>query len=113
MKVMLEKFHLDFEVKTTEYAGHARDIANKEDLSRFTGLVTVSGDGLIHEIINGFMLRENKEDYIPTIGFLPGGTSDGFVKSILHESNEGYSLENAVYCVGRGFTKKIDLIELQ
>ena len=83
---MLSKFHLEFKVLTTEYAGHAKDICAKQDISMFSAVVTVSGDGLIHEVVNGLMQREDELESLPLLGFLPGGTSDGLVKSVLSVS---------------------------
>ena len=74
-------------------------------------MVTISGDGLIHEVINGLMERKDKSS-IPTVGFLQRGTSDAMVKTILEEANEGFSIENALFCVGKGGSKKIDLIQM-
>ena len=71
-------------------------MALNDDLSEYECLVTCSGDGLIHEIINGLMHREDnwyKESPIP-IGVLPGGSSDGLGKTILEMSGEAYGLEN-------------------
>ena len=58
--------------------------------------MTVSGDGLVHEIVNGLMNRADQayqKNPIP-LGVLPGGTSDGLGKSILEEAKEAYSLNN-------------------
>eukprot|EP00343_Euplotes_focardii_P005085 CAMPEP_0205808162 /NCGR_PEP_ID=MMETSP0205-20121125/12041_1 /ASSEMBLY_ACC=CAM_ASM_000278 /TAXON_ID=36767 /ORGANISM="Euplotes focardii, Strain TN1" /LENGTH=110 /DNA_ID=CAMNT_0053083415 /DNA_START=375 /DNA_END=707 /DNA_ORIENTATION=- len=110
MKPILSKFYLDFEDKETEFAGYAKDFMMKGNLSLYTGVVTVSGDGLIHEVVNGLMLRADKS-ITPTIGCLPGGTSDGFIKSLLDDQGIGLSNENILYVVGMGNTKKIDLIQ--
>jgi len=112
MKPMLEKFNLEFTEKQTEYAGHARDFTAEVALDKYTGIVTISGDGLIHEVVNGLMGRAEDPATFPTVGFLPGGTSDGMVKTVLSEEGEGFSLENAVYAVGKGNTKKIDITKL-
>ena len=64
-------------------------------------IVTVSGDGLIHEIINGLMTREDQayqQSPIP-IGVLPGGTSDGLGKTLLEMSGEAYCLESQILLI--------------
>lgn len=109
IKEILVHFYLDFEVKETQFAGHAKDMMQNSDLSMYTGVVTVSGDGLIHEVINGLMNRNDKHK--PTLGCLQGGTSDGFVSSLLYEADIDICLDNAIYAVGMGNTKKIDLTE--
>jgi len=54
-------------------------------LGTFDGIVSVSGDGLLHEIINGLMIRDDWETFknTITIGGIPGGTGNGLVKSLL------------------------------
>ncbi len=42
----------------TERAGHAYDMVNHElQPGDYDGIVTVSGDGLIHEVVNGLYRR--------------------------------------------------------
>ena len=57
---ILEKAHADLTVIMTERAGHAYDIVNKElKIGDYDGIVTVSGDGLIHEVVNGLYRRSD------------------------------------------------------
>lgn len=52
----------------------------------FDGIVTVSGDGLLHEVVNGLMLRKDWMEIREkvTIGGIPGGTGNGLIKALLH-----------------------------
>lgn len=73
----------------------------------------MSGDGLIHEIING--LFDRPDNYylnrkIP-IGALPGGSSNGFVKTVTYESKESSGVEQACLLIIKGQTKYIDIIK--
>ena len=57
----------------------------------FDAIVTVSGDGLIFEVVNGFLHRSDWHSHFKdkiTIGCIPGGTGNGLVKSLLSHSNE-------------------------
>lgn len=57
---ILEKAHIDLKVVFTERAGHAYDIVNHELRPKdYDGIVTVSGDGLIHEVVNGLYRRSD------------------------------------------------------
>lgn len=48
-------------VVMTERAGHAYDIVHSElTPGEYDGIVTVSGDGLIHEVVNGLYRREDQ-----------------------------------------------------
>ena len=59
----------------TERPLHAADIGESFDISKFDALVTISGDGLFHELLNGIMKRADwrKVLSIP-IGIIPAGT---------------------------------------
>ena len=45
------------EVVRTTHAGHAASIVTAADLSLYSGIVVVSGDGLVSEVTNGLMSR--------------------------------------------------------
>lgn len=51
--------------------------------------------------------------HVPLLGWLPGGSGDGLCASILYEWNEGFSLENSVFVVGKGRSKLIDLTKIE
>ncbi len=54
----------------------------------YDGIVTVSGDGLIHEIVNGLYRRKDSLQMMSSLslGFIPGGSGNGLVKSVLDYS---------------------------
>ena len=72
------------EVETT-HAGHADSMMLTLDLDRYDGIVIVSGDGLVYEVINGLMKREDGAAAVGRmpIGILPAGTGNGLAKSLL------------------------------
>jgi sphingosine kinase len=57
------------------------------DINNYDAIVTVSGDGVIHEIINGFLQRPDARDAIKkvSLGIIPGGTSNSLSISMLGE----------------------------
>lgn len=71
----------------TEYQGHALEVARDLDIQEYDAIVTVSGDGVVHEIINGFLQRPDARDAIRkvSLGIIPGGTSNSFSISMLGE----------------------------
>ena len=44
----------------TKYHGHATEIARELDVNDYDIIVCCSGDGIPHEVINGFYLRPDK-----------------------------------------------------
>ncbi len=71
-------------------------------------IVTLGGDGIIHETVNGLLTRPDWRavSRIP-LTFLPGGTSDGLVTSILRACGLEPSLDNALYVAIKGKSAKI------
>ena len=56
----MEKAHVDIKLVRTERAGHAYDIVSQElRPGNYDGIITVSGDGLIHEVVNGIYRRQD------------------------------------------------------
>lgn len=49
----------EFEVIETKYRYHAMEICKKLDLTEYDAIVCCSGDGIPHEVLNGFSQREN------------------------------------------------------
>jgi sphingosine kinase len=93
---LLKDAYADVEVRFTERANHAYDIANKElKEDEFDAIVTVSGDGLIFEVVNGFLHRDDWEEKFKnkvSIGCIPGGTGNGLVKSLLSHKGEDFGV---------------------
>lgn len=68
----------------------------------YDGIVTVSGDGLIHEVVNGLYRRSDSMQLMSsiTLGFIPGGSANGLVKAVLHRSGEEvFSDHNILYSI--------------
>lgn len=65
-------------VLVTTHSGHAAEVVKEMDLSNCAGLVIISGDGLLFEILNGLMTRKdwNTARQIP-LGVIPGGSGNG------------------------------------
>jgi sphingosine kinase len=113
---LLELAHIDMTVIFTERAGHAYDLVNLElKLGQYDGIVTVSGDGLIHEVVNGLFRRHDWLQIMSSIsiGFIPGGSANGLVKAVLDYAGEEYSVLNAAFIAAKGRRMKMDLTEIE
>ena len=103
-------------ITMTERAGHASDIVSQElKPGDYDGIVTVSGDGLIHEVVNGLYRRKDQLQMMSSmaIGFIPGGSANGLVKAVLDYSGEEYSIENAAFIAAKGRVTRMDLTEIE
>ena len=111
----LEKAHVAMTIKHTERRNHAYDIVHDDLLpNQFDAIVTVSGDGLIHEVVNGLCTRDDWAKFKETItvGVIPGGTGNGLVKSLVAATGDEYSILNATFKVAKGVRGLMDMTEL-
>lgn len=106
IKPIFEAGGIELEIIETKYAGHAKDIARAMEIEKFESLCLVGGDGTMHEAINGMYARQDNKR-IP-IGVIPAGTGN----SLMHDFN---CLDTTVATkwIVKGYTKKIDLAEIQ
>ena len=126
LKPDLEQNELEYEHVETKYAGYAAELVQQKDLSNIGGVITISGDGLVHEVLNGIYCLPNWEHILKTtpIGVMPGGSGNALNCSLLRQLNqphqdgryklgEEYSSKNI--CNGAKSGKKIgfDLIEVE
>ena len=100
---IFEGSHAEVKILETEYAGHARDIAQEIDLIGYDGFCCIGGDGTLHEVINGLM-RRNDAQKIP-IGLITGGTGNSF----MHDLNCLDPVEAARRIV-KGQRRQIDIL---
>ena len=119
----LEEQKLPFETVFTEFAGHARDFVRRANLSVYSAIVSVSGDGLVHEIYSGIYDRPDWDSVckIP-MGLLPGGSGCALNCSLLREmdqkleglNNPGLqaSADNIAIGVKHKRSTALDLIEM-
>lgn len=105
---------IEYELLITERANHAKDVMATRDLDDITAVVIVGGDGLIFEVVSGLFARSDSEAQLQRIVFapIPGGSGNGLIKSILHESGEEYSPENAMFVAIRGKSAPLDLSQV-
>jgi diacylglycerol kinase (ATP) len=98
---LLEKAGIQFELKISEFSGHAIKIAEEFDPSKYDGIVAVGGDGTLFEILNG-LLKSNPDFDLP-IGQIPVGTGNSFIKDLgIH------TIEDAVEKIVGGKTQQVD-----
>lgn len=90
----------------TEYQGHAIQIAQDLDLEAYDTIVTVSGDGVIHEVINGLLQRPSG-GLLP-IGVIPGGTGNALSICLLGEQ-AGFDPTAAALQIIKGRPLALDL----
>ena len=103
---MVRVSHVIPTVIHTTHAGHAREVAAELDLSAYDGVVTVSGDGLLNEVVTGLLGRPDRQAArrMP-LGVIPCGTGNGLAVS--------FGVRDAVaatLCVIKGHHIPLDLM---
>ncbi|CAN6175833.1 unnamed protein product [Urochloa humidicola] len=107
---LIEAAGIFYTMQETKHRLHAQEIAHSLDLRKYDGIVCVSGDGVMVEVVNGFLQREDWETAIKVpLGIIPAGTGNGMAQSLLHAAGEPFSISNAVYAIIRGHKRALDV----
>ncbi|KAB5584634.1 hypothetical protein PHYPO_G00109760 [Pangasianodon hypophthalmus] len=100
---MLQEADITYTLQITERQNHARELVREADLSQWDAVVIMSGDGLLFEVVNGLMEREDWEKAIQMpLGVLPGGSGNALAASI-HYYSGSQSVSGEELLVSCGF----------
>ncbi|KAH7675809.1 sphingosine kinase protein [Dioscorea alata] len=114
VKPLLEASGILYTLQETSYQLHARELAHKLDLLKYDGIVCVSGDGVLVEVVNGLLRREDWDTAVKVpLGIIPAGTGNGMAKSLLDSAGDSYSVFNAVFAIIRGHRRSLDVTTVQ
>ncbi|XP_005993276.1 sphingosine kinase 1 [Latimeria chalumnae] len=118
VRPMLTEADIKFKLLVTEHPNHAQEVVREEDLTQWDALAIMSGDGLMHEVVNGLMERPDWETAIKKpLSILPGGSGNALAASINQYSGcEGVMNEelliNCTYLLCKGLVTPMDLVSL-
>jgi diacylglycerol kinase (ATP) len=97
---------IQVDVRETAACGHAPELARQGWAEGYRKFISVGGDGTAFEIVNGlFPLADGTES--PTLGFLPLGTGNSFLREF-SDKGVDYAMESLI--VGR--SRKCDVLRL-
>jgi diacylglycerol kinase (ATP) len=110
----------------TREGGEATRIARDAYARGYRKFLAVGGDGTSYEIVNGLFPEEGrsqvsglgsqgnpqKEDQIPTLGFLPLGTGNSFLRDFSGETSSKDGLEHAVQALVARRSRPCDVLRL-
>jgi len=100
----MKSVELPYELMLTEHQGHGVELVEKADLSQYVGVIAAGGDGTLFEVINGYYRNTGTQK--PTIGVLPVGTGNAFVRDMdLHH----HDWKPALDIIKAGATRKFDV----
>ncbi|KAM5132020.1 sphingosine kinase 2 [Mantella aurantiaca] len=109
---------ISYNLVQTERQNHARELVQTINLEEWDGIVVISGDGLLFEVINGLMERPDWEDAIKMpIGILPCGSGNALAGAVNY--NAGFEqamgselLLNCILLLCRGTVMPMDLVSV-
>ncbi|HEY4660153.1 MAG TPA: diacylglycerol kinase family protein [Terriglobales bacterium] len=103
----LRAANIQVDVRETYSRGHATQIAREAWSQGYRKFISVGGDGTSYEIVNGlFPLTEGAET--PTLGFLPLGTGNSFLRDFSDQGVE-YAMESLI----AGRSRQCDVLRLR
>ncbi|KAL8176692.1 UNVERIFIED_CONTAM: hypothetical protein K2H54_037564 [Gekko kuhli] len=80
---MITEADISFNLIQTERQNHARELVQSISLAEWDGIVAISGDGLLYEVINGLLERPDWEEAIKMpVGILPCGSGNALAGAI-------------------------------
>jgi diacylglycerol kinase (ATP) len=99
--------NIKVDVRETSALGHATEIARQAWSEGYRKFISVGGDGTSYEIVNGLFPIARGEE-IPTLGFLPLGTGNSFLRDFSDQGVE-YAIESLIAARAR----KCDVLRLR
>ncbi len=83
---------VEFDVAETKHAGHATEIVREAYRQGYRRFIAVGGDGTSFETVNGLFPEAYEEGVKPTLGFLPLGTGNSFLRDFTKDG-ANYALQ--------------------
>ncbi|XP_010439462.1 PREDICTED: sphingosine kinase 1 isoform X1 [Camelina sativa] len=110
VKPLFKDANIQLEIQETKYHLHAKEIVRSIDVSKYDGIVCVSGDGVLVEVVNGLLERADWRTALKLpIGMVPAGSGNGMIKSLLEPVGLPCSATSATISIIRGSTRSLDV----
>ncbi|KAJ9566441.1 hypothetical protein OSB04_002407 [Centaurea solstitialis] len=110
VKPILEDANIEYTVQETKYQLHAKEVSHTLDLAKYDGIICVSGDGILVEVVNGLLEREDWQAALKmAIGVIPAGTGNGMIKSLLDSVGQPCTAAYAMLAAIRGHKRSLDV----
>ncbi|KAK9051745.1 hypothetical protein SSX86_028373 [Deinandra increscens subsp. villosa] len=110
VKPILEDANIEYTIQETKYQLHAKEVSRSLDLTKYDGIICVSGDGILVEVVNGLLERQDWAAALKTpLGIIPAGTGNGMIKSLLDSVGEPCTPTHAVLAAIRGHKRSLDV----
>jgi YegS/Rv2252/BmrU family lipid kinase len=105
IKELLELNKFDFDYFFTEYSKHGCLLIQNAIKKGYRKVICIGGDGTLHNIINGIMNQNIVPSNLMTVGVIPIGTGNDWVKT--HGISK--DIKNAILTIKKGKAKTQDI----
>ena len=109
IKTELQLNTFDFDFAFTEYANHSKHLVQNSINQGFKKIISVGGDGTLHNIINGVQAQKTINSSEINIGVIPIGTGNDWIKT--HDIPLDF--KKAISIIKDGNTKQQDLGKIE
>ena len=99
---------LDLEVTVTTHKGHGIEIGERARIEGLDIVVTLGGDGIIHEVVNG-LLADGVREGLPRLATVPGGSGNVFARALGLPADPVEATGHLLDAVRNGNTRRIGL----
>lgn len=92
----LERLGANGEVRLTERAGHAHELALEAAAAGADLVVAWGGDGTINEVGRALVQRDDSGALTPALGIIPGGSGNGLARELGIPFDPAHAIERAL-----------------
>jgi YegS/Rv2252/BmrU family lipid kinase len=78
---LLNNKNIDYSFAFTQFSKHEIELAQNAIQQGFRNIISVGGDGTLHHVVNGIMLQRYVKTSDITIGVIPLGTGNDWIKT--------------------------------
>lgn len=106
---LLKANYFTFNFAFTEYAGHSTTLVKEAISDGFKNIISIGGDGTLHNIVNGIMTQTNVSSSQIHVGVIPIGTGNDWVKT--HNITKDF--KQAIQIIKNGTTATQDIGKIE
>ncbi|CAG8495612.1 15529_t:CDS:2 [Acaulospora colombiana] len=88
-----------------------RKIIEASDLQNYDAIVVVSGDGIVHEVVNGLLSRKDESFIKIPIGVIPAGSGNA-LNVCLHGETINSSMQHSALTIIKGVPMDVDICSI-
>lgn len=78
---LLQTHHIDFSIAFTDFSKHEIELVHEAIQQGYRKIISVGGDGTLHNVVNGVMMQSYTKTSDITIAVIPLGTGNDWIKT--------------------------------